>query len=279
MTGDPGVSARAVRQIPVGDATVTLLTHVHGWRVRPPYAVSDAQLRAAAPEADADARLPLDCTSAHVAIGSLSLVIDPGRVTPELASRYGDAERLLDVAAALEALGLRPGEVSHLVLTHGHHDHVAGVADDGGALLYPAARHLVARAEWEARAAYGERMREVLRPAAAGGLLDLVDGDLELAPGLRLLRTPGETPGHLAVRIESRGEVLYWAGDLFHHRLELEHADWVLDGGDAQALGDSRQRVLDDAAGCGALIVWAHAPFGGPVRVHRTDRGFRWGDA
>jgi glyoxylase-like metal-dependent hydrolase (beta-lactamase superfamily II) len=279
VTGDPGVSVRLVRRIPVGDATVTLLTHVHGWRVRPPYAVSDAELRAAAPEADADARLPLDCTSAHVAIGSLSLVIDPGRVTRELAPRYGDAERLLDVAAALETLGVSAGEVSHLVLTHGHHDHVTGVTDDAGALLYPAARHLVARTEWEGEAPYGERMRGVLRPAAALGLLDLVDGDLELAPGLRLLRTPGETPGHLAVRIESRGEVLYWVGDLFHHRLELEHADWVLDGGDAPALRDSRRQVLDDAAGSGALIVWAHAPFGAPVRVQRTDRGFRWRDA
>lgn len=276
MTDGLTVSPAPVRRVRVGDAVVTLLTHVRGWRLRPPYPVSDARVREAAPEADAGGRLPLDCTSAHIALGNLSVVVDPGRVTPDLAPRYRGAERVMDVAVALERQGHAPQEVSHVVLTHGHHDHMTGAADDGGSLVYPAARHLVSRAEWDGTAPYGERLRRTLRGAAERDLLDLVDGDLELMPGLRLLRAPGETPGHLVVRVESRGETFFWLGDLFHHRLELEHPDWVFDDMDAAALHESRRRVLDDAAARGALLVWAHAPLGEPVRVARTGAGFRW---
>lgn len=53
------------------------------------------------------------------------------------------------------------------------------------------------------------------------GLLQLVDGEMEILPGIRILPAPGESPGHQIVRIEDADGVLYHVGDLYHHRLEV----------------------------------------------------------
>ena len=97
-----------------------------------------------------------------------------------------------------------------------------------------------------------------------------------MAPGLSLVATPGETPGHLALRLRSGGSALYWIGDLVHHSMEFEHPEWVMAGGDARALRYSRDRVFREAAASDAVVVWAHAPMPGWGRVEVSGHAFRW---
>jgi glyoxylase-like metal-dependent hydrolase (beta-lactamase superfamily II) len=261
-----------------GDATVTLIASVRGWRFRPPYTVSDDELQAAAADADASGRLQLDHTSAHIATGDLSIVIDPGRVNDEQRQRYAPAEITPGVDGALAKLGIEPAAVTHVVVTHHHHDHFTGITREeaGRTVTFPNARHLITRLDWEGVGIHDDLMRRHWQPVAEAGLVDLVIGDHELGPGVHLLPLPGETAGHQGLRLESRGEAFYWVGDLIHHDVEVSHLDWALRGALQPAMEQSRRALLEAATDTGAVVAWAHAPFPGWGRVGRDERGFTW---
>lgn len=116
------------------------------------------------------------------------------------------------LADRLAALGVTPESVRHVVFTHRHWDHFNGavVAGREGALcpLFPRARHHLRRADWDYVATKlgdpGTRLSRAFGVLHPAGLIDIVERDLEIAPGVRLLATPGETPGHQAVRIASQ---------------------------------------------------------------------------
>jgi glyoxylase-like metal-dependent hydrolase (beta-lactamase superfamily II) len=109
---------------------------------------------------------------------------------------------------SLARLGVRPSEVDVVVTTHLHWDHAGGFTrrGPGGSLelTFPRARHVVQRAEWDFALDPDPRSRpgympDDLLPVAEAGLLELVDGEAEVAPGLLVRQTGGHTPGHQLV--------------------------------------------------------------------------------
>jgi glyoxylase-like metal-dependent hydrolase (beta-lactamase superfamily II) len=272
------VPAHFFAQIKCGEATLTRIASLRHWWFRPPYTVPDEALRQAAPDADAEARLPLDFTSLHIACGDLSVMIDPGRLTAEQRVRYRNADLTPGVTAALGELGIDRRKVTHVVVSHAHADHFSGITDDDAATMiaYPNARHLVSRIDWDRGRLDDDVFRRVTDAVDSRGLVDLIGGDFEIAPGLSLLAAPGETPGHLCLRLRSADSTFYWIGDLVHHMMEFVHLDWAMESGDAQALQRSRERIFHEAAETDALVVWAHAPMPGWGRVEVQGSGYRW---
>ncbi|MBN2170292.1 MAG: MBL fold metallo-hydrolase [Candidatus Krumholzibacteriota bacterium] len=133
-----------------------------------------------------------------------------------------DVDRKTTLAGSLADLDVAPADVTHVVLTHLHFDHCGGNirrnAAGEPAPAFPNARHFVQRGEWEdaARGAPGadDYLPAGLRVIEAAGLLDLVDGEASILPGLTLLPTPGHTRHHQSVLVRTpRGAVLF-AGDL-----------------------------------------------------------------
>ncbi len=130
---------------------------------------------------------------------------------------------------SLRAAGIEPEEVTHVVLTHLHFDHCGGATrrDDEGRIVptFPNARHSIQRGEWEAATRVTPATDTAydldnLRPIEAGGLLELIDGDVEVRPGIHTEVIAGHTHSHQIVRVESGGEVLVFVGDLIpttHH--------------------------------------------------------------
>lgn len=115
----------------------------------------------------------------------------------------------------LADLGVAPSDVATIVCTHLHYDHC------GGNGLFPSARVLVQRAEVEYAQHPASPMMEREFFAASGGFtppysleqMDLVDGDVDLGRGLRLLRLPGHTPGLQGLLVETSEGRLCLAGD------------------------------------------------------------------
>ena len=240
-------------------------------------------------EVDADDRdeIILGYNVAHVRLGAASVLIDLGFDDPGPRSQWRAPRhrRSPGVVAGLAALGVTPEEITHVLITHAHSDHVAGGAvERDGALVprYPNATYSIGRADWEGspeRADTNSQLVKNLGPAEAAGKLELVDRERTIAPGITMIAAPGESAGHCIVRVVSDGATFYFLGDLFHHPCEVPHRDWVSSGRDGAALIASRDALLAAAPAADALLMTTHMPFPGFGRIRETPDGPVWAEA
>jgi glyoxylase-like metal-dependent hydrolase (beta-lactamase superfamily II) len=123
----------------------------------------------------------------------------------------------------IRAAGFSPGDVEILLLTHLHFDHAGGETvrrDDGSVVpALPGARHVVQRGELLDSGSRNERVRasylqDDIEPITRAGLWDPFEGDGVLTRGVRLLRTPGHTPHHQSVLVESDGATACFLADI-----------------------------------------------------------------
>jgi len=201
------------------------------------------------------------------------------KMTDQLAIAPG-----VGLEASLAALGLGPGDVDLVVLTHLHFDHAGGLvrpdSDGGERLRFPNARVIAQRLELEdsrddcplCRASYRADDTRAVREA---GLLELVAGDGEVAPGVRVEVTGGHTRAHQLVRIEAGGEAVVFWGDLIPTAAHLRpHYVMALDLDPRQAWARKAALVprAADEGWIGVFYHDLHTPLG---RVLRDGRGYR----
>ncbi len=273
----------------IGEATVTVISEGSLWWA-PRFEIPEDTRRRAMPEAASDGKIPLGLNLVHIRLREASIVVDPGCDDPmsswqrQFATRFSGVTRSPGLGAALGAIGIPSETVSHVVITHAHGDHFGGVAvEREGALAprFPRARHMIGRADWVENPARADPDSDLARRVGLIdrlGLLVAVDGEQEVVPGVTIIPAPGETPGHLIVRLHSAAERFYFLGDLFHHPCEVEHIDWVPPGRDRAALRRSRERLIDEATQHRASLIFAHAQFPGWGQVVRAGGGYRWED-
>ncbi len=273
----------------IGDATVTVINDgiipIPVASVFPP---PEAEWIRAHGETDADDRLNSGQMVIHIRLGDASILIDPAYDDPgsawnaHFAAKWPGLTRTPGMAAGLASIGVRPEEITHVLMTHAHDDHFAGVvvARDGrNDLRFPNARHLIGRADWE-----GNRRRDNpehdlaarLGAVERQGLLDFVEGDREIVPGVTMVHAPGETPGHSIVRLDSGGARFYALGDLFHHPSEITQRDWASPWVDLPTMRASRERFLADAMSTDATIVFTHEHFPAWGRIVAAGDDYRW---
>ncbi|MEU6207601.1 MBL fold metallo-hydrolase [Micromonospora musae] len=125
--------------------------------------------------------------------------------------------------AELAAAGIDPADVRTVVLTHLHTDHVGwAVTGSPGTPYFRNATYLLQRAEAAAVDRVNPQLEAgLVAPLRAAGQLREVDGEASIAPGVRLLPTPGHTPGHQCVLLDGREERLLLTGDLLVHAVQL----------------------------------------------------------
>jgi len=181
-------------------------------------------------------------------------------------SNEGDPTRLED---AIRAAGFAPDDVDYVVNTHLHFDHAGGntrrVDERVAEPSFPGARYLVQRAEYEFAHRDNERVRASYLPhnydpVAEAGLFDFLEGEMDVVPGVRVLRTPGHTPHHQSVRIESGGEVACFLADLVPTVAHLP-LPWIM-GYDLEPLVtlESKRSLLARAREEDWLLVFEHDP-------------------
>jgi glyoxylase-like metal-dependent hydrolase (beta-lactamase superfamily II) len=166
--------------------------------------------------------------------------------------------------------------VEAVVCTHLHVDHVGWntMLEDGRWVpTFPRARYLIGRAEfahWSAEAE-GEQaavLADSVQPILDAGLADLVEMDHRLSPEIRLVPTPGHTPGHVSVMIESEGQSAVITGDMTHHPCQMAHPTWSPPfDSDREASAAMRRRMFGEWADKPILVIGTHyaAPTAGHV--------------
>lgn len=195
--------------------------------------------------------------------------------------RHASAGKLPD---ALAAAGLSPGQITTVVITHAHGDHILGLVRDG-ALAFPNARVVISRAEWaywtdEARlnsmGDYGATMRGIFDTIAPKTVQ--IDPGTEIIPGVLAQAAPGHTPGHLALMLKSEsGDTLLNIVDTLHVEIQFAHPEWSISfDSNPEQSRQTRRAVLEQAADSGTLTLAFHLPFPGLGHVERDGVGFRW---
>jgi glyoxylase-like metal-dependent hydrolase (beta-lactamase superfamily II) len=127
---------------------------------------------------------------------------------------YATSVQFLD---SLTKLGLEPGDIDMVVYTHLHADHA------GNAKYFPTTKSVVQKDEWLAclNPCFRENLLRLydqgsIPPLQNNPNLMLVEGDMELTEGIRLIKTPGHTRGHQAVAVNTTRGFRIFAGDQFH---------------------------------------------------------------
>jgi glyoxylase-like metal-dependent hydrolase (beta-lactamase superfamily II) len=180
-----------------------------------------------------------------------------------------------------------PRETIDAVLcTHLHVDHVGWNTmrvDGKWVPTFPNARYLIANSEWAhwqsgAGDKYGEAFDDSVKPVFNAGLVDLVECDATICDEVTLVPTPGHTPGHVSVRIRSKGQEAYITGDALHHPCQMARLDWSSAAdNDATMARDTRIEMLSGLADTDTLVFGTHfaTPSAGHVK-READGSFRF---
>jgi glyoxylase-like metal-dependent hydrolase (beta-lactamase superfamily II) len=132
-------------------------------------------------------------------------------------------------------------------------------------LSFPRARYMTQRGELEWSRTRNERIQASylahnFEPVVDAGRMDLIEGDVEIVPGIRVMRTPGHTPNHQSVVITSAGETACFLADVIPTSAHLP-LPWIM-GYDVEPLVtlESKRALLARAREEEWLLVFEHDP-------------------
>ncbi|MEO0564583.1 MAG: MBL fold metallo-hydrolase [Chloroflexota bacterium] len=183
---------------------------------------------------------------------------------------------------SLAEVGVRPEDVTIVVITHAHGDHINGVLTDGTP-TFPNARYVISQPEWDHWTTLAESETErfagltaTFEAMEAAGLTKLTPGD-EIVSGIVSVPLPGHTPGQIGARISDDGDELLHLIDALHAPFQLPHPAWSIkfDTDPAQA-ATTRREALQMADEGNTFTLFYHLGFPGLGRVLAEGDAFRW---
>lgn len=193
------------------------------------------------------------------------------------------------VLDSLDAAGVAPEDVTHVVFTHAHPDHIWGLLDDFDEPVFTEATFMMGRAEWdywwnpetvntigEARQAFAvgaKRRMEVIEDA-----VEFFDDGEEILPGIAAMASYGHTPGHMSFELRNGSDAALVVGDAIgNHHVAFARPEWPSgsDQDEEQAIA-TRTTLLDRLAAEQMTLVGFHLPGGGVGYAEKVDGAYRF---
>lgn len=236
---------------------------------------------------------------AHFQLSENSVLNHTNHIVIEL----GDAKVLVDVGSGkriyedttgnllenMEAAGFAQEDITHVVLTHAHPDHVWGTRDDFDDIVFPDAEYIIGSFEhnYWMKPGLVDEVSEGEQQLVVGAVnsltpiqeqLTMAENGHVVAPGITMIASPGHTLGHMSLHIESEGEQLLALADSSRRAyLNFEHPEWVgsVDM-DPEATVSTRKQLLDMAATDRMAVLGYHFPFPGVGNVVKEGAAYRF---
>lgn len=185
--------------------------------------------------------------------------------------------------ASLMAAGLDVGDIDYVLCTHLHIDHVGWntrLEDGRWVPTFPNARYLMPAAdEAHQRKDNSDLYIESVLPVIEAGQAELVAAGHMLGDHVTLMPTPGHTPGHVSVEINSKDQRALITGDAIHTTAQCWHPEWHFKfDSDAEMAVTSRRKLLESASETGCLVLGNHFALPSLGRVKEDKGAFRWED-
>ena len=188
-----------------------------------------------------------------------------------------------------QAHGVRTDEIDMVVMTHLHRDHVGWnlvpPAEEGGKYLptFPNARYWFSTKDWEAchdpdiMPARFPNAPASVWPLEDLGLIEFMDGEHVLTSELTAFPSPGHTPGHMSIMINSQGERAIILGDAIHNQAQVNETDWESRADmDPEQTRITRGKLMDQLETENILGIIGHFPYPGFGKVVRAAGRRYW---
>ena len=226
-------------------------------------------------------RLGLNCLL--IKTPTQTILVDTGAGAKQ-ADAMKDSHGLVGnkLVKGLKKVGLTPRDIDVVLLSHLQY-HVAGGCtklDRSGVAvpMFPRAKYLVQRAAWEEAINPNERNRKLysgedFRPLEEHGMLELLDGDTEITPGVRVQRTDGYSNGHQITLVEAGSERIAFLGDLIPTPFHIALSTISAFDRDPHRVLEEKRKMVGLAVGNGWLMVFGHA--GEQVGAYVEERNGR----
>jgi glyoxylase-like metal-dependent hydrolase (beta-lactamase superfamily II) len=183
----------------------------------------------------------------------------------------------------LTSAGFAPDSIDTVICTHLHVDHVGWNTKLVGGKWLPTfanARYVFGKAEYEHWRDYRDEadkaavFNDSVKPIADAGKADLVASDARICDEITLIPTPGHSPGHMSLHIQSDGQEGLLTGDVAHHPCQMAHLDWssTADSDPVQSAG-TRRELFARFADTPALVIGGHFDAG---HIERAGNAFKF---
>ena len=216
---------------------------------------------------DEEDRMRLSIHALLVEAPGLRLVVDTCIGNDKARGLLGKRSLSTNFLGKMAEIGWTRESVDAVVCTHLHVDHVGWntMLEDGKWIpTFPKARYLIGREElehWrgEEDGEQTEIIADSVQPILDAGLAELVEMDHRVSAEIRLEPTPGHTPGHVSVMIESEGQAAVITGDMSHHPCQMAHPDWSPPfDSDGKASAVMRRKMFAEWADKPILVIGTH---------------------
>ena len=180
--------------------------------------------------------------------------------------------------ASLRAAGVTPDQITDILISHAHGDHVGGLVDAQGRLVFPNATVRMSAPEWAYMQAGAASIGGAAILAAVTPRVETFEPGAQVTPSILSVPLAGHTPGHSGYEIASGEERLLYFGDALHSSiLSVQHPEWVSAWDSDAAAGAATRAALMARTADQSLIVYGnHFPFPGVGRFARQGDGFVW---
>ncbi|MDP8205270.1 MAG: MBL fold metallo-hydrolase [Candidatus Electryonea clarkiae] len=237
-------------------------------------------------ESDENNRILLSANCLLIKTGKDVVLIDNGMGGKwnDKSSEMFAVEQPRRLMKELAGYGVAKEDLTHMILSHLHFDHAGGSTyiDDNGQVTpqFPNARYIMQKGEWDVahnptprdKASY---LPDNLDPLMEAGLVQLVDGDTEVLPGITMIRTGGHTDYHCIIRIESGGNTAWFLADLIPTSSHVQ-VPFVM-GYDLfpQKTMEFKEKFLKEAFEENHLLIFEHGPVLKAGHLGKNERG-KW---